>query len=477
MDLCYPSPVALLHKENHMKRIAVFGGSFNPPGIHHLKITEVLSRKFDRVKIIPCGPRPDKETTNDIAPIHRAVMADLTFGAAASNVDVELFDLENGTFTRTHALQARYESEGEIWHVVGTDLIRGGGKAESFIHREWMHGPELWDRLNFAVVVWSGTKFNPADLPPHHEIIHPRKSGSSETIRMKAYARRSLKGLVVPEVADYIERIGLYRGNGERRDYAVTLAEPRLHIIADERNPQARKIQKQFKDFESEHPNLIVVIGGDGMMLRAIREHWRRRIPFLGINAGHLGFLLNEAGPRVSGKFFLQEFLSRPSPLLYIETTDREHKKAETLAFNDAWVQAELGKAGWFEVMVNGTSRIARMVGDGVLVSTAAGSTASARAMGANPVPVGTDILVVVGSNVAQPLNWRNGANLPIDSTVEFVNKDESGWRKIYGFADGVNLGEVSRMKVRISRIAAAELLFTKDNDLRKKLALTQFPL
>ena len=39
--------------------------------------------------------------------------------------------------------------------------------------------------------------------------------------------------------------------------------------------------------------NLIVVIGGDGTMLHAIREHWRSRLPFLGVNAGHLGFLLN----------------------------------------------------------------------------------------------------------------------------------------------------------------------------------------
>ena len=40
---------------------------------------------------------------------------------------------------------------------------------------------------------------------------------------------------------------------------------------------------------------LIVVLGGDGTMLRAIREHWRRRVPFYGINTGHMGFLLNDA--------------------------------------------------------------------------------------------------------------------------------------------------------------------------------------
>lgn len=73
------------------RKIALFGGSFNPPHLTHRKIVEILAYLFDGVKVIPCGPRPEKLTTNDIAPIHRAVMADLTFSDIAPNVDVELF--------------------------------------------------------------------------------------------------------------------------------------------------------------------------------------------------------------------------------------------------------------------------------------------------------------------------------------------------------------------------------------------------
>ena len=50
------------------QRIAVFGGSFNPPGKHHRLIAELLAKDFDKVLVVPCGPRPDKATTQEIDP-------------------------------------------------------------------------------------------------------------------------------------------------------------------------------------------------------------------------------------------------------------------------------------------------------------------------------------------------------------------------------------------------------------------------
>ena len=251
---------------------------------------------------------------------------------------------------------------------------------------------------------------------------------------------------------------------------------PELLVVCDRRNAEAKALAKRFAEFASETPNLVVVLGGDGTMLHAIRRHWRRRLPFLGINLGHRGFLLNDVKDMLLPSFLKQKFVVRTSPLLEVEATLPNGKRRRTFAFNDAYAQAEIGKTGWFELSVDGEVRVPRLVGDGVLVATAAGSTAYARSMGVNPVPVGTDLIIVVGSNIVEPLSWRNGANLPIDSMVEFRSRDGSGWRRVYGFTDGVGLGEVVGMKVRASRTAAVKLLFTPDHDLRKKLAAIQFP-
>ena len=151
-------------------RIAVFGGSFNPPSLHHRELVAALASQFDRVIIVPHGPRPDKPATSDVAPVHRAVMNDLAF-RGIPNVRLELFDLEALTFTRTDELERMFSSEGEIWHVVGSDIIQGGATGESFVHRVWDRGPELWNTLRFAVVRRTGFTILPEDLPPHHEIV------------------------------------------------------------------------------------------------------------------------------------------------------------------------------------------------------------------------------------------------------------------------------------------------------------------
>src|SRR5207253_1491546 len=110
-------------------------------------------------------------------------------------------------------------------------------------------------------------------------------------------AGRSIGDQLLPQVADYIQRHSLFISHVPGRHTRLKLSQPRLLIEYDERNEKAGKIAVEYRRFVSGRPNLILVIGGDGTMLHAIRRHWRLRIPFLGLNAGHLGFLANERLP------------------------------------------------------------------------------------------------------------------------------------------------------------------------------------
>lgn len=250
---------------------------------------------------------------------------------------------------------------------------------------------------------------------------------------------------------------------------------PKLLIVSDPWNSEARSLAKRFTRLEGKHPDLIAVFGGDGTMLRAIRRYWRRKIPFVGINLGHRGFLMNTVA-NVTPEFFAGAFIRRTAPLLEVEVTKPDGTKRRAFAFNDAHVRAKPPRAGWFGVEVDGEIRIPKLVADGVLVATAAGSTAYASAMGANPVPIGTEMLVIVGSNVDEPRGWKHGANLPLRSEIVFRTKDPNRSRKIYGVADSTSLGEVIEMRIRSSAAAKAELLLMPDHDLARKLAALQFP-
>jgi nicotinate (nicotinamide) nucleotide adenylyltransferase len=456
------------------KKLALFGGSFNPPHVFHRRVAEELTRHFDEVVVVPCGPRPDKSTAGEMDPLHRAAMVDMTFHSL-DRVRVEFFDLERAWFTRSYDLIDRFAPEGEVWLVVGSDLIAGGRDGRSAIQSEWVRGGELWREAHFAVVTRPGSEVEAQDLPSQSLLLKARLDGSSSDIRERAFRRQPLDGLVTEKVRDYIVRYGLYRGGPPRKSTRFRLERPRLKIICDKRNEKACRIAERFAPLEATaDPNLVLVAGGDGTMLHAIRSHWRLRLPFLGLNAGHRGFLLNAEGEEADDQQIFQNLILRQLPLLFVEVTHPSGEKHGSLAFNDTWIERNTGQAATLEVRVNGKICFSRFVGDGILVATAAGSTAYARAMGATPILADSQALLLVGSNVMEPPGWVS-AHLSLDSTID-VSTLNLEKRPVKAYVDGVELGEVAAMKVRSSRTAAVELAFTPHHDMAEKLVHIQFP-
>ncbi len=451
--------------------IAVYGGSFNPPTRHHRDVATLLSEHFREVVVVPCGPRPDRPTTDDVAPIHRAAMVDLNF-RNLPKVRVELFDLEANTFTRTHDLERHFRDEGDVWHVVSDDVTRRGRDGNAVIQREWMHGPAIWSTLRFAVIQTSRQAHDPADLPDHHCVFPMRRTSTSEEVRGMVFNHLEIDELVSPEVDRYIRRHRLYRGIAGQRQSQFRVDRLRCAIVADERNVNSVRLAAELSPFRDENdPNLIVVIGGDGTMLHAIREHWRRRLPFYGINTGHLGFLLNDNHQL---DFVENELALYHLPLLWVEVEGLDGQRTTALAFNDAWVERATGQTAWLRLEINGQERIGHLVGDGMLMATAAGSTSYARAMGATPVPLDMSALLLVGSNVLKPPQFRP-AVLPIDSRVTISTIDPVK-RPLQAYIDGVPQGHVRALRIRASHIAAVELAFLPDHDPAGKLARIQFP-
>ena len=455
-------------------RIALFGGSFNPPGHYHVRIAEELRKHFDLVLVVPCGPRPYRPTTNAIDAVHRATMVDTAF-RGMSRVDVDLFDLERPVFTRNHLLEERFRDRGELWHVVSAEFVRGGAHGESVIHRTWQHGPELFDTLRFAVVVGSGDAPDEADLPPHHRLLHVDTADESFTLRERVFRGDPVSGLVPDTVLAYIDRYGLYRGTVPSRATRLDLSEPRFLIMVDERNERAMNMSRQFEPFENrENPNCILVIGGDGSMLHAIQQHWRRRLPFFGVNAGHVGFLLNDPTEVLDGEFSPSSLILRQMPLLHVEMQAKDGTWKTGLTFNDAWMERSTGQTAWLRVSISDRVRLPKLVCDGLLVATPAGSTAYARSMGATPLLADTPAWLVVGSNVAHPSHWKS-ALLSEDSIIEVHNLDPDK-RPTFGYLHGVSHGEVLCMRSRLSSVAAVELAFVSDHDMAEKIAAIQFP-
>lgn len=273
----------------------------------------------------------------------------------------------------------------------------------------------------------------------------------------------------------------LHRMTTQRESAAMTFPGimPRLELHHDKNNLLACEQYSKLKVFQcrdGEVPDLIVPIGGDGYMMHCIRNNWRRFVPFYGVNAGHVGYLLNDC--TTLDELFTSPLKLHTANMLYCqaerETETGERVLLSELAFNDAWVERSSGQTALIRISVNGDERIRRLRGDGVLVSTAAGSTAYSQALGASPVPVGVPLIQVVGSNVVSPAQWRP-AHMDQEDQVELEVID-SVKRPCRCFVDSVNMGNVVRMLVRSSRVAGVTLAFSRSCDLHHKLYQMQFP-
>jgi len=193
------------------QRIVIYGGSFNPPGRHHVEIVKALAEQFDRVVVLPCGFRPDKQSANQVTDVQRRAMIEMTFNNL-NKVEISFRDLEHGEYTRTYELDKIMQQEygHNLWYAVGTDLIQGGSSGNSEIQSSWFRGKDLWQDLNFAIVTRKDMPASPCDFPPHNILVSADVLGSSSEIRRRLAQGKSISALVTPEVENYILKNNLY---------------------------------------------------------------------------------------------------------------------------------------------------------------------------------------------------------------------------------------------------------------------------
>lgn len=203
----------ILARQSAKKKIAVYGGSFNPPGKHHRQIVKTLVKNFDKVIVFPCGYRKDKASVGAIWLGHRKNLVLLAF-SGIEKVEFDFSDLDNDTFTPTYQVDKRFKDvfpEAQICHVVGADIVAGGRANDSEIHRTWDKGCEIWRDLNFVVLTRPGYDIEPHDLPASAEIVDMGEIyGSGTMIRLHLRNKKPISHLVDEEVEKYINKNNLY---------------------------------------------------------------------------------------------------------------------------------------------------------------------------------------------------------------------------------------------------------------------------
>jgi NAD+ kinase len=240
-----------------------------------------------------------------------------------------------------------------------------------------------------------------------------------------------------------------------------------------EQAQQSRKDLAAKYDFvESDDADVILALGGDGLMLHALHKYIDCDKPIYGLNCGTVGFLMNQLRnedliPRVA-----EAKETCVYPLEMVATT-QDGQRHRLLAFNEVSVIRYSHQTANLRLAINGIERIPKLACDGVLVATPMGSTAYNLSAHGPIIPLASNVLALTPVSPFRPRRWH-GALLPSSSVVELTNLDPTK-RPLGASADFHEVRDVVSLTVREERSKAFRILFDPDHSLEERIFSEQF--
>jgi len=231
-------------------------------------------------------------------------------------------------------------------------------------------------------------------------------------------------------------------------------------------------LEKRYGLVSPADAEVIVALGGDGMMLQTLHRNLSRRTPIFGMNLGTVGFLMTQyRAAGLPGRIRKARHVAL-TPLRMVATTARG-QRCEAIAINEVSLLRSSRQTARIAVAVDGTSRIPDLYCDGAMVATPAGSTAYNLSAHGPILPLGAGLLALTPINAFRPRRWR-GALLPRDAKVEFTVL-ESRKRPVAAAAGSVEAANVVKVVVTEAADIELTLLFDPEHDLEERILKEQF--
>ena len=238
----------------------------------------------------------------------------------------------------------------------------------------------------------------------------------------------------------------------------------------------AQKAKRMLSDKYGQNPldqaDIVVVLGGDGALIHTLHEVIPFGTPVFGMHMGSIGFLLNDydAENLVSRLEKAQAVKMHP---LIAQITDYQGTKFERHGINDIYLNRATHQAAKIDIYVDGVKRLERMICDGVIVATPAGSTGYNLSAHGPVIPLGSELLCLTPISVFRPRRWR-GALLPSHSEIVFEIA-EGAKRPVHIVADFMEVRNVQRVEIKEDKAKELTLLFDPELNLDERIRKEQF--
>ena len=218
--------------------------------------------------------------------------------------------------------------------------------------------------------------------------------------------------------------------------------------------------------------DVVVALGGDGLMLQTLHQQMRTGKPIYGMHRGTVGFLMNE----FSGERLRERLAAAHDTVIHplvMRARDAHGKIHEHRAINEVSLFRQGAQAAHLRINVDGQERLAELVADGLLVATPAGSTAYNLSVQGPIIPINAPLLALTPISPFRPRRWR-GALLPdkAEVTVEVLDADK---RPVAAVADHDEVRSVNAVEIAMDHKCAIDLLFDPGHNLDERILREQF--
>jgi NAD+ kinase len=241
---------------------------------------------------------------------------------------------------------------------------------------------------------------------------------------------------------------------------------------APEANDALERLVERYGNCEFAKADVIVALGGDGLMLQTLHRMMDAPKPIYGMNRGSVGFLMNEFNDRGLRK---RLEAARPSIIhpLIMSTSDAKGATHTARAINEVSLLRQTYQAAKLRISVDGKERLSELIADGVLLATPAGSTAYNLSANGPILPLDAPLMALTPISAFRPRRWR-GALLP-DRACVSIEVLESDKRPVAAVADHIEIRRVTRVDVSMDHKTSLVLLHDPGHSLDERILREQF--
>src|SRR5436305_1126736 len=231
-------------------------------------------------------------------------------------------------------------------------------------------------------------------------------------------------------------------------------------------------LAERYGNHDPAKADIVVALGGDGLMLQTLHKHMRSGKPIYGMHRGTVGFLMNEYSARnLHGR--LSEARDTVIHPLLMRATDVHGRVHTHHAINEVALFRQTHQAAKLRILIDARERMKELVADGIMVATPAGSTAYNLSAQGPILPINAALLALTPICPFRPRRWR-GALLP-DTAKVVIDVLEGDKRPVAAVADHDEARDVRRVEVISDKSISMHMLFDPGHSLEERILSEQF--